>query len=70
MYRQSNGKDIWHSNAGCSLWPLLNFEEKEAPEGGRMCDQCAEIELMVRRDRVTRSRFWESTTREREDRVK
>ena len=48
MYRRSDGKEIWHSNAGCSVWPLLDFDEKEAPEGGLVCEQCVEIELMVR----------------------
>lgn len=52
MYRRSNGKAIWHSNAGCSLWPLLNFDEKEAPDDGIVCEQCAEIECMVRHHRV------------------
>ena len=70
MYRRSNGKEIWHSNAGCSFWPLLNFDEKEAPEGGRVCEQCVEIELMVRHHCVSDSRSWDSTLFDNENLVK
>ena len=61
MYRQSHGKEIWHSNAGCTSWPLLHFDEKGAPEGGKICQECVEIERMLPRNRADAlSGSWDS----------
>jgi hypothetical protein len=63
MYRQTKGREVWHSNAGCSSWPLLNFDEKEAPVGGKICEECVEIEQMLPHRRVgPLSRPWDSET--------
>jgi hypothetical protein len=63
MYRQSNGKDVWHSNAGCTAWPLLNFDERQAPEGGKFCEECVEIERMLPQHRAgALAKPWDSET--------
>lgn len=49
MYRRFNGAELWHLNAGCMSWPLLNFEEKEQPAVGKLCKECLELEQMVAR---------------------
>ena len=47
MYRRLNGTEVWHSNAGCVAWPLLNFEEKGPAASGKVCAECIELEQMV-----------------------
>ena len=49
MYRRFNGSELWHLNAGCMSWPLLNFEQKEHPAVGKLCHECLELEQMVAR---------------------
>ena len=51
MYRRLDGMELWHTNAGCVSWPLLNFEEKERPAVGRICEECLELDRMVARGR-------------------
>jgi hypothetical protein len=62
MYRRFNGTELWHLNAGCMSWPLLNFEEKEHPAVGKLCKECLELEQMVARRPLE-----ESSTRETAD---
>jgi len=49
MYRRFNGTELWHGNAGCMSWPLLNFEESDRPSVGILCKECQELEQMVAR---------------------